>query len=125
MGYSVMKIAPADYSKFLIYYLLSNMNNAACFNGFRRQRAENGEIQAALSLADIYKLRFGFKAAASVWINIIPNCSKCGRNSVPKYIYAEVFWDYQERKIFRLFQSIGTTHNSKPNDAGSSSELVE
>ncbi|MBP7334035.1 MAG: D-alanine--D-alanine ligase [Candidatus Cloacimonas sp.] len=125
MGYSVIEIDPADYSK--VSDLLSAIQYEQpllVFNGLHGGSGENGELQAALSLAGIKVTGSGFKASCLSMDKYISKLIASAEGiPVPKYILMreDLLEDYQETEDYSGFSSqLGLPIIVKPNDAGSS-----
>ncbi|HQO47047.1 MAG TPA: D-alanine--D-alanine ligase, partial [Candidatus Cloacimonas sp.] len=64
MGYRVIEIDPADYPELTdLLTAIQNEQPLLVFNGLHGGSGENGELQAALSLAGIKLTGSGFKAS--------------------------------------------------------------
>jgi len=125
MGYSVIEIDPANYSR--VSDLLSAIQYEQpllVFNGLHGGSGENGELQAALSLAGIKVTGSGFKASCISMDKYISKLIAIAEGiPVPKYILMreDLLEDYQETEDYSGFSNqLGLPIIVKPNDAGSS-----
>ncbi len=125
MGYSVIEIDPADYPKLSdLLTAIQNEQPLLVFNGLHGGSGENGELQAALSLAGIKFTGSGFKASCFSMDKYISKLIALAEGiPVPKYILMreDLLEDYQDVEDYSGFSNqLGLPIIVKPNDAGSS-----
>jgi len=125
MGYSVIEIDPADYPKLSdLLTAVQNEQPLLVFNGLHGGSGENGELQAALSLAGIKFTGSGFKASCFSMDKYISKLIALAEGiPVPKYILMreDLLEDYQDVEDYSGFSNqLGLPIIVKPNDAGSS-----
>ena len=125
MGYIVQEIDPADYPKLSdLLTAIQNEQPLLVFNGLHGGSGENGELQAALSLAGIKFTGSGFKASCFSMDKYISKLIALAEGiPVPKYILMreDLLEDYQDVEDYSGFSNqLGLPIIVKPNDAGSS-----
>jgi len=125
MGYIVQEIDPADYPKLSdLLTAVQNEQPLLVFNGLHGGSGENGELQAALSLAGIKFTGSGFKASCFSMDKYISKLIALAEGiPVPKYILMreDLLEDYQDVEDYSGFSNqLGLPIIVKPNDAGSS-----
>ena len=125
MDYSVIEIDPADYPKLSdLLTAIQNEQPLLVFNGLHGGSGENGELQAALSLAGIKFTGSGFKASCFSMDKYISKLIALAEGiPVPKYILMreDLLEDYQDVEDYSGFSNqLGLPIIVKPNDAGSS-----
>jgi len=125
MGYSVIEIDPADYPKLSdLLTAVQNEQPLLVFNGLHGGSGENGELQAALSLAGIKFTGSGFKASCFSMDKYISKLIALAEGiPVPQYILMreDLLEDYQDVEDYSGFSNqLGLPIIVKPNDAGSS-----
>lgn len=125
MDYSVIEIDPADYPKLSdLLTAVQNEQPLLVFNGLHGGSGENGELQAALSLAGIKFTGSGFKASCFSMDKYISKLIALAEGiPVPQYILMreDLLEDYQDVEDYSGFSNqLGLPIIVKPNDAGSS-----
>lgn len=125
MGYIVQEIDPADYPKLSdLLTAIQNEQPLLVFNGLHGGSGENGELQAALSLAGIKFTGSGFKASCFSMDKYISKLIALAEGiPVPQYILMreDLLEDYQDVEDYSGFSNqLGLPIIVKPNDAGSS-----
>jgi len=125
MGYIVQEIDPADYPKLSdLLTAVQNEQPLLVFNGLHGGSGENGELQAALSLAGIKFTGSGFKASCFSMDKYISKLIALAEGiPVPQYILMreDLLEDYQDVEDYSGFSNqLGLPIIVKPNDAGSS-----
>lgn len=125
MGYKVIEIDPADYPELTdLLTAIQNEQSLLVFNGLHGGSGENGELQAALSLAGIKLTGSGFKASCFSMDKYISKLIAIAEGiPVPKYILMreDLLEDYQDTEDYSGFSNqLGLPIIVKPNDAGSS-----
>jgi len=125
MDYSVIEIDPADYPKLSdLLTAIQNEQPLLVFNGLHGGSGENGELQAALSLAGIKFTGSGFKASCFSMDKYISKLIALAEGiPVPQYILMreDLLEDYQDVEDYSGFSNqLGLPIIVKPNDAGSS-----
>ncbi len=125
MGYRVIEIDPADYPELTdLLTAIQNEQPLLVFNGLHGGSGENGELQAALSLAGIKLTGSGFKASCFSMDKYISKLIAIAEGiPVPKYILMreDLLEDYQDTEDYSGFShQLGLPIIVKPNDAGSS-----
>ena len=125
IGYIVQEIDPADYPKLSdLLTAIQNEQPLLVFNGLHGGSGENGELQAALSLAGIKFTGSGFKASCFSMDKYISKLIALAEGiPVPQYILMreDLLEDYQDVEDYSGFSNqLGLPIIVKPNDAGSS-----
>jgi len=124
-GYEVIEIDPADYSDF--YSLISKLRTekiSIVFIGLHGGTGENGELQAALSLAGFKYTGSGPKACTLTMDKYVSKLMALDEGiPAPEYILMreDLLNDYQDPNDFSAIEAkLGLPIIVKPNDSGSS-----
>ena len=124
-GYEVIELDPADYSDF--YSLISKLRTekiSIVFIGLHGGTGENGELQAALSLAGIKYTGSGPKACTLTMDKYVSKLMALDEGiPAPEYILMreDLLNDYQDPTDFSSIEAkLGLPIIVKPNDSGSS-----
>jgi len=124
-GYEVIELDPADYSDF--YSLISKLRTekiSIVFIGLHGGTGENGELQAALSLAGFKYTGSGPKACTLTMDKYVSKLMALDEGiPAPEYILMreDLLNDYQDPKCFSAIEAkLGLPIIVKPNDSGSS-----
>ena len=124
-GYEVIELDPADYSDF--YSLISKLRTekiSIVFIGLHGGTGENGELQAALSLAGIKYTGSGPKACTLTMDKYVSKLMALDEGiPAPEYILMreDLLNDYQDPIDFSAIEAkLGLPIIVKPNDSGSS-----
>ena len=124
-GYEVIELDPADYSDF--YSLISKLRTekiSIVFIGLHGGTGENGELQAALSLAGFKYTGSGPKACTLTMDKYVSKLMALDEGiPAPEYILMreDLLNDYQDPIDFSAIEAkLGLPIIVKPNDSGSS-----
>jgi D-alanine-D-alanine ligase len=124
-GYEVIELDPADYSDF--YSLISKLRTekiSIVFIGLHGGTGENGELQAALSLAGFKYTGSGPKACTLTMDKYVSKLMALDEGiPAPEYILMreDLLNDYQDPNDFSAIEAkLGLPIIVKPNDSGSS-----
>ena len=124
-GYEVIELDPADYSDF--YSLISKLRTekiSMVFIGLHGGTGENGELQAALSLAGFKYTGSGPKACTLTMDKYVSKLMALDEGiPAPEYILMreDLLNDYQDPIDFSAIEAkLGLPIIVKPNDSGSS-----
>ena len=124
-GYEVIELDPADYSDF--YSLISKLRTekiSMVFIGLHGGTGENGELQAALSLAGFKYTGSGPKACTLTMDKYVSKLMALDEGiPAPEYILMreDLLNDYQDPNDFSAIEAkLGLPIIVKPNDSGSS-----